>query len=72
MAQRFAVGDRVIAIDAQMVGVPEGTVGTVVRLFVRVPEMCDVVFDEYTGLHAVFMDALAPAPPSDAPPPDRA
>jgi hypothetical protein len=66
MSQRFAVGDRVIVIDAQAARVPRGNVGTVVRIFVRLPEMCDVQFDTYTGPLLVLVDALAPAPTSDA------
>jgi hypothetical protein len=69
MEQRFVVGDRVIALDEQATGVPVGTFGTVVRIFSRLPEICDVAFDEYAGLHAVPTSALALAPPSDAPSP---
>jgi len=62
VTQRFAVGDRVIAIDEQATGVPTGTLGTVVQVFARLPEICDVQFDEYPGTRAVLMNALAPAP----------
>lgn len=72
MLQRFAVGDRVIALDEQVDGVPFGTVGTIVHVFARVPEVCDVAFDDHEGLRAVFTSALDPAPPSSAPAPPMA
>jgi hypothetical protein len=68
MAQQFAVGDRVIATNEQATAVPIGSLGTVVRVFARVPGICDVVFDQYPGVRAVPMDALEMAPSSDAPP----
>lgn len=69
MAQQFVVGDRVIVIDAQVAGMPKGTVGTVVRAFARVPEVCNVQFDGHKGPRTVLTNALAPAP--NAPPPER-
>jgi hypothetical protein len=71
MPRRFAVGDRVIAINEQAAAVPVGTIGTVMQVFPRVPEICDVAFDGYAGLHAVFTSALDPAPPPNAPAPER-
>ena len=72
MQHRFQVGDRVIVIDAAVAGVPVGTVGTVVRAFARVPEICDLQFDGYRGVRAVLTRALAPVPTSDTPPPTSA
>jgi len=60
MGQRFAVGDRVIALDAQATGVPTGTVGIVVQVFARLLELCDVQFDDHVGMRAVETNALAP------------
>jgi hypothetical protein len=62
VTQRFAVGDRVIAIDEQATGVPVGTVGTVVQVFARLLEICDVQFDDYVGTRAVLTNGIAPAP----------
>jgi hypothetical protein len=64
VTQRFAVGDRVIAIDEQATGAPVGTVGTVVQVFARLPEICDVQFDDYAGTRAVLTNGIAPAPAS--------
>lgn len=64
MAHTFAVGDRVIAISEQATAVPRGTLGTVVRVFPRVPEICDVQFDDYPAIRAVLTGAIAPAPSS--------
>jgi hypothetical protein len=69
MAQQFATGDRVIVTNAQATGVPEGTIGTVVRAFVYAPEVCDVRFDGQKGIHAVLTNALALAPNSASAPP---
>jgi hypothetical protein len=66
MKQQFAVGDRVIVVDEKAAGVPRGTLGTVVRVFARVPNLCDVQFDDREGRYAVLMGALAPAPPPAA------
>ena len=62
MDQRFQVGDRVIAIDEHVAAVPIGTLGTVVQIFVQMPEICDVEFDDHPGVRAVSASALAPAP----------
>jgi hypothetical protein len=62
MAQQFAVGDRVIVTNAHVARVSRNTVGTVVRVFAKWLEMCDVQFDNYTGPMVVLMEALAPAP----------
>jgi Xrn1-like protein len=67
--QRFAVGDRVIVINTQMARIPRGNVGTVVRVFARSPEICDVQFDTYSGSTIVLAVALAPAPALESPPP---
>jgi hypothetical protein len=67
MMQRFAVGDRVIALVAQAAGVPVGTVGTVVQVFARLPELCDVQFDDHAGVRAVLASALDLAPDADVP-----
>jgi hypothetical protein len=72
MMQRFAVGDRVIVTNAQVTGMPVGTVGTVVRAFARVPEICDVQFDGHNGLRTVLTRALTLAPPPKAPAPESA
>jgi hypothetical protein len=72
MPQRFAVGDRVIVTNAQAIGVLVGTMGTVVRAFDRVPEVCDVQFDGQPGKRAVLTSALALAPPPNAPAPESA
>jgi hypothetical protein len=72
MKHRFVVGDRVTARDEQATGVPTGTLGTVVHVFERQVEICDVQFDDHAGLRAVLTSALAPAPVSDAPGPARA
>jgi hypothetical protein len=72
MMQRFAVGDRVIALDEQAAGVPTGTLGTVVHVFAQLPEICDVRFDDHAGLRAVLASALDHAPDADAPPPSCA
>jgi hypothetical protein len=70
MPRHFAVGDRVIALDEQVAGVLVGTVGTIVHVFARMPEICDVAFDGHEGLRAVFTSALDPAPPPNAPAPE--
>jgi hypothetical protein len=66
MVQHFAVGDRVIAIDEQATGVPQGSLGTVARVFRQAPEICDVKFDDHAGWRAVLANTLAPAPPEKA------
>src|SRR5690242_7688623 len=68
MTHHFAVGDRVIVIDAHLSQVLRGNVGTVVQVFPSWLEMCDVQFDTYSGPKIVLSSALAPAPPSDVPP----
>jgi hypothetical protein len=72
MGKCFAVGDRVIVRDARAAGVPRGTVGTVVRIFAGLPEICDVQFDAYAEWRPILTNALAPAPTSDALAPARA
>jgi hypothetical protein len=72
MVKRFAIGDRVIVRDARATGVPRGTLGIVVQVFPRLPEVCDVQFDEEAERHVVLTNALAPAPASDAPSPAQA
>jgi hypothetical protein len=64
MQHRFQVGDRVIALDELVTGVPVGTLGTVVRIFVQLPVICDVEFDDHPGVRAVLASAIAPAPPT--------
>ena len=71
MGQQFAVGDRVIVVNEQAIGLPRGTMGTVVRAFVGVPDICDVQFDGVRIIRAVLTNALASAPRSDAAPPDK-
>jgi hypothetical protein len=68
MEQPFAVGDRVIVIDARVAGVPQGTVGIVVQVFAQWLGVCDVLFDGRVERRAVLKSALAPAPRSDSPP----
>ena len=67
MQQRFASGDRVIVTDEHVAGVPRGTRGTVVRVFARVPEICDVLFDGHTRAQAVLTSALEIAPAARKP-----
>jgi hypothetical protein len=69
MDRQFAVGDRVIARDEEAVGVPVGTVGTVVHAFARWLEVCDVQFYDHPGVRAVLTSALDLAPDADAPSP---
>lgn len=71
MAQRFAVGDRVIVTDMRAAGGREGTLGTVVRVFERVPEICDVQFNGHWGARAVLTSALKIAPSSNPAPPTQ-
>ena len=65
---QLAGGDRVIARDAQATGVPSGTVRTVVQVFARLPEICDVQLYDYAERCAVLTNALAPVPMLEATP----
>jgi hypothetical protein len=72
MGKRFAVGG-LRSGDRQRCAsdrVPRGTLGTVVKVFARLLEICDVQFDDYADRCALLTNALEPmleaTPPAHA------
>ena len=64
---RFQIGDRVV-LNKPLLGLPTGTVGTVVMVYLSTTGCYDVQFDGDSELRVMFgpdLDASSPVAPGD-------